>query len=212
MRMNGEQLVIAGIGTNVGKTLIAAIVAEALHASYWKPIQAGDLDTSDSQRVAELTSHVRILPEKYRFTQAKSPHAAAFSDEIEVDLASLKVPQETPLVIEGAGGLMVPINQNAYTFADLYAEWNLPVVLVSRHYLGSINHTLLSVELLKQRKIPILGLVFIGNNPESEKIILKATALEAIATIPEVNLVDRSFVQAQAEAFATWFKSRRHAS
>jgi len=208
--MNGVQLVIAGIGTDVGKTVVSAIVAEALQATYWKPIQAGDLDTSDSIRVAQLTSHVRILPEQYRFTQAKSPHAAAVFDGIEVDLDLLTVPHETPLIIEGAGGLMVPINQNAYTFADLYAEWNLPLLLVSRHYLGSINHTLLSVELLRQRGIPILGLVFVGDNPESEKIILKATALEVIGRIPEVDVVDPSFVQLHAEAFATWFKTRLH--
>ena len=206
----GDQLVIAGIGTEVGKTVVAAMIAEALHAAYWKPIQAGDLDTSDSIRVAQLTRHVRILPEAYRFTQAKSPHAAAVSDGIEVNLTRLKVPHETPLVVEGAGGLMVPINENAFTFADLYAEWNLPVILVSRHYLGSINHTLLSVELIRQRGIPLLGLVFIGNNPESEKIILKATSLPTIACIPEVDEVDLSFVQLHAEVFATWFKTQLH--
>lgn len=209
--MNSEQLVIAGIGTDVGKTVIAAIVAEALHAVYWKPIQAGGLEASDSHRVVELTKNVRILPELYRFTQPKSPHAAAHSDGIEVDLNLLKVPVERPLVIEGAGGLMVPINHNAFTFADLYSQWNLPLVLVSRHYLGSINHTLLTVEVLKQRRIPILGIVFIGDNLESESIILKATSLEAIATVPEVHEVDRSFVTGQAEVFAAWFKTHLHA-
>ena len=106
---------------------------------------------------------------------------------------------------------MVPINKNAFTFADLYSQWNLPLVLVSRHYLGSINHTLLTVEVLKQRRIPILGIVFIGDNLESESIILKATSLEAIATVPEVHEVDRSFVTEQAEVFAAWFKTHLHA-
>lgn len=139
--------VITGIGTDVGKTVVSSILAEALKASYWKPIQAGDLDNSDSIKVNRFTDSVRVLEEVFRLSEPMSPHAAAEIDGVEITKDDLSLPEvEGNLIVEGAGGIMVPVNSKGLTFADLIEHWNLPTIVVSRHYLGSINHTLMTVE------------------------------------------------------------------
>ena len=197
-----KQFFITGIGTNVGKTIVSAIVAESLAATYWKPIQAGDLEYSDSIKVNTLTSdQVQVLPEKFRLNTPASPHFAAEIDGVDIQKSDFILPTvEGNLIVEGAGGLMVPINNEGDLYIDLIQQFQLPVILVSMHYLGSINHTLLSIEALKSRKIPIEGIVFVGDeNPATEKIILHKTNLNVIGRIPLVDHIDAEFIQCQAK-------------
>lgn len=191
---------VAGIGTDVGKTIVSSIIAEALQAFYWKPIQAGDLDNSDSIKVAGYTENVTVLPEAFQLSQPMSPHAAANIDGVQIKINDLKLPEvEGNLIVEGAGGVMVPINSDGLTFADAIQFWGLPTILVSRHYLGSINHTLLTVEVLKSRGVEIAGIVFVGDeNQATEDIILKTTGLKMIARIPMASVLDKGFILEQA--------------
>lgn len=185
-----KPLFITGIGTDVGKTVVSAILVEKLKADYWKPIQSGDLDNSDTQKVQNLVSNSESVfhPEAYRLTQPFSPHKSAAIDGIEIDLKTIQIPQtNNKLIIEGAGGLMVPLNQKEYIL-DLIEMLNAEVILVIKHYLGSINHTLLSLELLKSRNIAIKGLIFNGDpDKDSEQAILAHSALSVLARIPFVK-------------------------
>ncbi|MCR9171664.1 MAG: dethiobiotin synthase [bacterium] len=195
-----QKYIITGIGTEVGKTVVSAIVSEALRANYWKPVQAGDLEFSDSMKVAAWTENVTVLEETYRLKTPMSPHAAADIDGVTIDSHDFQVPDVSPLVIEGAGGLMVPLNQSGLTYLDVFQRWNLPVILVSRHYLGSINHTLMSVDALKQRGVEIKGIIFVGDeHPTTESIILKSTGIPMIVRIPMTDKVDKDFVLEQAK-------------
>jgi dethiobiotin synthetase len=175
---------ITGIGTDVGKTVASAIVVKALGADYWKPIQCGDLDHSDSMKVQRLTG-CAVHPEAYRLHLPMSPHAAAEAEGMEVTLDGFRVPKtDRPLVIEGAGGLLVPLNRKE-TVLDLIQTLGVPVMLVSRHYLGSINHTLLSLEVLKQRGISVAGILFNGEeHPATESIIAELTGVMVLGRIP----------------------------
>ena len=129
-----------------------------------------------------------------------SPHAAAEIDGVEIQRSDLKLPEVSGnLIVEGAGGLMVPVNNDGLTFADLIEDWNLPTIVVSRHYLGSINHSLLTAEVLKSRGIDVRGFVFVGDeNMATEEIILKSTGLKMIARIPITNQLDKNFIKEQA--------------
>lgn len=195
-----KKYIISGIGTEVGKTVVSAIVSEALSANYWKPIQAGDLDNSDSIKIGRYTTNVTVLEEQYRLTSPMSPHAAARIDGVEIEAASLNVPSvEGNLVIEGAGGLLVPMNDEGLTFADVFGQWDLPVIIVSRHYLGSINHTLLTAEVMKNRGIKVAGIIFVGDeNKATEEVILTATGLTKLGRVPMADEVNQAFVSAQA--------------
>jgi dethiobiotin synthetase len=196
-----KQFIITGIGTDVGKTVVSAIVAEALEATYWKPVQAGDLDNSDSIKIASLTENVTVLPEAFQLTQPMSPHAAAEIDGVEIIPENLSLPLVSGnLIVEGAGGLLVPINSHGFLYADAFALWKLPVIVVSRHYLGSINHTLLTVEVLRIRGIEIEGIIFVGDeHPTTEEAILSVTGLRQIARIPLAEEVNKEFIRTQAE-------------
>lgn len=202
---NYRQYIISGIGTEVGKTVVSAIISEALSATYWKPIQAGELDQSDSIKIADYTESVKILPEAFKLNYAMSPHAAAFKDGVSIDESDLEIPNvEGHLIIEGAGGLMVPVNSNGLLYIDLFSKWELPLILVSRHYLGSINHTLMSIEILQKRNIEIVGIVFIGDeNETTEKAILATSGCKMIARIPLVSSVDKAFIMEQAKVFGS---------
>jgi dethiobiotin synthetase len=202
-----KQFVITGIGTDVGKTVVSAIVAEALHARYWKPVQAGDLDNSDSIKIERLTKNVTVLPEAFRLNSPMSPHAAAAIDGIEIPPTDLALPLVNGnFILEGAGGLMVPINSNGFLYADAFAMWKLPVIVVSRHYLGSINHTLMTIEILKNRGIEIEGIIFVGDqHSTTEEAILSITGLRQIARIPIVDAVTQSFILEQAESIKNQF-------
>lgn len=192
-----KPIFITGIGTGVGKTIASAIIAEHLQADYWKPIQSGDLDNSDTDRVRSLISNNKTVfhDESYRLTQPYSPHKSAALDNIVIDMRTIKLPPtNNPLVIEGAGGLMVPLN-NEDLMIDLIAKFEAEVVLVSQNYLGSINHTLLSAEMLKSRNIKLSKLVICGeSNPSSEEIISKQTGAEIIR-IPFFGKLDKATIR-----------------
>jgi len=196
----GNKFVVTGIGTDVGKTVVSSILAEALKANYWKPVQAGDLQRSDTIKVKEYTENVTVLEEGFRLTEPISPHAAAEIDGVSIELEALKIPEVSDgLVIEGAGGLLVPINLEGLTYADVFENWGLPVIVVSRHYLGSINHTLLTLEVLKERSIKVEGIVFVGSeNSATERLILDRSGVKLIARIPIVSEVNKAFVLNQA--------------
>jgi dethiobiotin synthetase len=200
-----DRLVISGIGTGVGKTVVSAIFSEALKAHYWKPVQSGDLHDLDSMKVARLAPSSTILPERYKLSIPVSPHYAAEHDGITLTMNDFILSEVMGnLVIEGAGGLMVPMDYNGLLYIDIFQKWGLPVVLVSRHYLGSINHTLLSVEALKSHNIPIWGIVFVGDEHlPTEKVIANVTGIQKIFRIPEVAEVTTEFVLEQAERLRT---------
>jgi len=193
---------ITGIGTEVGKTVVSAIVTQALEADYWKPVQAGELDTSDTMKVQSLIDNdsSKFHPEAYRLNHPMSPHAAAERDGVDLDISSFEIPKtDNHLVIEGAGGLLVPLNKKD-TILDLIDILKCEVILVSRHYLGSINHTLMSIELLKQRNIPIKGILFNGNeNKDTESIITEMTGIKALGRIDELEELNKSVINSVAQ-------------
>lgn len=188
---------VTGIGTDVGKTLVSAILVEALHADYWKPVQAGELENTDTMKVQALVSNARsqFHAEAYRLSKPMSPHAAADIDGIQIELKDIIAPNTSnPLVIEGAGGLMVPLNSQ-FLVIDLIAKLNAEVVLVSSNYLGSINHTLLTVAALKSKNIPIAGIVFNGAPVNTtEEFILKYTGLKCLLRVKEEENIDKSTI------------------
>ena len=197
------KLFITGISTDVGKTIASAIIVEALQADYWKPIQAGDLDNSDSQKIKRYISNDKtvIHENSYKLNTPASPHLAAELDGITIDIKRIEAPNtDNHLVIEGAGGLLVPLNQTDCIIDLIKKEYK--VIVVSRHYLGSINHTLLTIEALKSRKINIAGIIFSGNeNKSSEEIILKNTGINCIGRIDEEPYFDQNVIREYADLF-----------
>jgi dethiobiotin synthetase len=187
---------ITGIGTEIGKTIVSAVLVEKLQADYWKPVQSGQLDNSDTMIVQKLISNTKSVfhQEAYRLTQPFSPHLSAALDGIEIDLDKINLPQtENQLIIEGAGGLMVPLNEKVLMI-DLIEKLGAEVVLVSKNYLGSINHTLLSAELLKMRKIKIRSLIISGeSNQSTEEIISKYLDIDIIR-VPFFNFLSKSTI------------------
>lgn len=187
-----KPLFITGIGTGIGKTVTSAILVEKLQADYWKPIQSGDLDNSDTMKVRSLVANSvsKFHPETYRLTQPYSPHKSAALDGIVIDQQKIVAPQtDNRLLIEGAGGLMVPLNDH-FLIADLIAQLQAEVVLVSQNYLGSINHTLLSIELLKQRGISIKGIIFNGeSNASTEDYVINYSKINVLGRIPELTVL-----------------------
>lgn len=196
-----EKYFITGIGTEIGKTIVSAIVTEALQADYWKPIQAGDLDHSDTHKVKALISNSKTVfhPNSFALKTPMSPHGAAEIDGVEISSDKILPPQTTnDLVIEGAGGLLVPISDTE-TIADLIQPGD-KVIVVSRHYLGSINHTLLTIEALKRRNLNCIGIIFNGNeNKSTEDIIHKMTRLPVLLRINEESEFSKEIVKTYAE-------------
>lgn len=192
-----KRFFVTGIGTDVGKTIASAILVESLHADYWKPIQAGDLDNTDTMKVRSLISNTtsKFHPETYQLTKPVSPHAAAEADGIKINIDTLTLPITTnSLIIEGAGGLMVPLNDK-FLVIDLIQKLKAEVILVSSNYLGSINHTLLTVEALKSRNIPIAGIIFNGRSAKtSEEYILSYTGLKRLLSIEEEKKIDKEMI------------------
>jgi dethiobiotin synthetase len=195
-----EKIFVTAVGTDSGKTLVSSVLTIFLDADYWKPVQSGlPRDTETVQALCSKEGRT-FFPEKYLLSQPLSPHAAAKIDGIEIKINSVKLPESKKnLVIEGAGGVLVPLNDEE-TIADLMLHLQTPVVLVSNLYLGSINHTLLTFNELTRRNIPIKGLVFNGEqNAESERIILKKTGLRCILRIPRLEKTDRATIEALAD-------------
>lgn len=199
-----RKLFVTGIDTEIGKTMVSAIITEALQADYWKPVQAGDLDNSDTMKVKALVSNSvsRFHPEAYRLNHPMSPHAAAALDGLEITFDNVVPPKtENTLVIEGAGGLMVPLNDDQLMI-DLIAHLEADVVLVSKNYLGSINHTLLSAEILKNRGLNVLGVVFNGEeNLSTEEYIENYTGLKVLGKIPWVEGLNKDKILNLAQYF-----------
>jgi len=203
-----HQIFVTGISTEVGKTIASAIITEALEADYWKPIQAGDLDNSDSHKVSRLISNekTKIHKNSYALQTPMSPHAAADIDGIHIDIKNIIAPKtENHLVIEGAGGLLVPLNGDD-TILDIILP-NYKVVVVSRHYLGSINHTLLTVGWLKQRGYDV-SLLFSGKEHHTtEQIILHKTGVPLIGRINEEADFNKAIIKKYAAEFRAVLQS-----
>ncbi|MRX69167.1 dethiobiotin synthetase [Flavobacterium resistens] len=197
------KIFITGISTDVGKTITSAIVVEALEADYWKPIQAGDLDNSDSHKIQARISNskTKIFENSYKLNTPASPHFAAEIDGISIDLKNIQEPKtENHLVIEGAGGIFVPLNEKD-TIADLIQE-DYKIIVVSRHYLGSINHTLLTIEAIQNRGFKVDGIIFSGSeNKSTESLILNKTGIKCIGRIDEEPYFDQNVIKEYADLF-----------
>lgn len=195
---------VAGTDTEIGKTVFSAGLASLIGAKYWKPIQAGLEGESNSQLVARLggLSDDRIVPERYRLKTPASPHYAALIDGVRIAADKLDLPDTggSPLVIEGSGGLLVPLDETTL-YIDVFARWRLPVVLCARTALGTINHSLLSIEALRHRKLDILGIAFIGeNNAESERIICEIGRVRRLGRLPRLSPLTNTTLRAAFES------------
>ena len=197
------KIFITGIGTDVGKTIASSIVVEALEADYWKPIQAGDLDNPDSHKVKSLMSNTKTQfhENSYKLNTPASPHLAAQLDGITIDLKQIIEPKTTNhLVIEGAGGILVPLNDKDCVVDIIQKDYK--VIVVSRHYLGSINHTLLTIEAIQNRKITVAGIIFSGDeNKATEEIVLKKTSAKFIGRIDNEPYFDTNVIGYYADKF-----------
>jgi dethiobiotin synthetase len=203
MAQKQRKLFVTGIGTDVGKTIAAAILTQALEADYWKPIQAGDLEHSDSIKIKSQISNSKshIFENSYQLNTPASPHYAAELDGITIDLKQILEPKTSNhLVIEGAGGLLVPLNDTDCIIDLIQKDYE--VILVSRHYLGSINHTLLSLEALKNRNIYCAGIIFSGDeNPATESIILAKSGVKFLGRINNEPYFDANVIAYYADQF-----------
>jgi dethiobiotin synthetase len=201
-------VIVTGTDTGIGKTVFAAALTGALGAFYWKPVQAGldDDGSGDRDTVARLSGvpAARILPEAYRLATPCSPHRAAEIDGVAIDVQALVPPKvDGPLVIEGAGGALVPVTRDT-TFADVFARWRHPAVIVARTELGTINHTLLSIEALRARGVPLLGVAFVGDaNDDSEATIAAMGRVKRLGRLPRLDHLDAPTL---AAAFADGFR------
>ena len=192
---------VTGIGTGIGKTVVSAILVEALKADYWKPIQSGNLEFTDTDFIKEYTIHHQTIHvEEYLFTEPVSPHLAAKLDNNSIDTHHIKLPNSNNhFIVEGAGGLMVPLTEK-YLIKDLIIKLQLPVIVVSISYLGSINHTLLTIEALKQFNIPVAGIIFNqDHNLDSENYILNYTGIKLLGKIPKADIMSKGFIIQQAD-------------
>lgn len=205
--MSGPSIIVTGTDTEIGKTVFAAALVGALGAHYWKPVQAGlDDGHGDRDRVARLAGvgADRIVPEAYRLATPCSPQRAAEIDGVTIDPSRLALPLvEGPLVIEGAGGVLVPLTREM-TYADQFARWGCPVVLVARTALGTINHSLLSIEALRARGIDLLGVAFVGEaNEDSEATICQMGKVRRLGRLPRLDPLTPETLRA---AFAANFR------
>lgn len=203
LKKRQTRIFVTGNDTGVGKTVISAILVQALGADYWKPVQAGDLDNSDTLSIRKLVTRtdVQFHPEAFRLTLPMSPHAAAERDGLQIKLAQMQCPEtNNRLIIEGAGGVLVPLSRQRLII-DLIAQTSDTTVIVSKHYLGSINHTLLTIEALRQRDVKIAGIIFNGeSNPDTESIILQMTAVNLIGRIVPLAKVDSGAIRTLANS------------
>ncbi len=200
------RFVITGTDTGIGKTVFAAALTQALNGVYFKPVQAGIENGTDTETVRRLTGlgSDHFLTELYRLHTPASPHRAAEIDGIEIDPDTLVLPvTDQPLIIEGAGGLLVPLTRKTL-FIDVFARWNAPVILCARTALGTINHSLLSIEALKRRSIPILGIAFIGDeNIDTEWTIAEMSGVLRLGRLPRLEILNSRTL---ADAFARNFR------
>ena len=197
-----HKILVAGIGTDVGKTIVSAILTTLLDGDYWKPIQSGPEESSDTatmQKWLDIKKH-KIHPPAYSLKAPLSPHHAARLQNTILSLDSITPPKTTrPLIIEGVGGIFVPLTPQILSI-DLFKSWDCKWVIVSRHYLGSINHTLLTIDALKRLSIPILGIIFNGEaNPDSESAILEISGLKALGRLLPENQLNQQTIERYAK-------------
>ncbi|MCI5066683.1 dethiobiotin synthase [bacterium] len=199
-----KRVFIVGNGTEVGKTVVSAILTQAFEADYWKPVQCGNIENSDSLLVSRLISNHNssIHPEQYLLEEPISPHAAAARESVEIRLEEIEVPEtENLLVIESAGGALTPLNRDI-TMRELALHCKAPVIVVSNHYLGSINHTLLTLEALERKSVPILGLIFVGDpDAESENVILRMSGAKMLGRVAWEDEISPVVVSQYARLF-----------
>lgn len=199
-----RKLFVTGIGTDVGKTVVSSVLVEALKADYWKPVQTGSFFSTDTAKVQKWVTNTesKFHPEGYLLKQYMSPHAAAELEDIEIKLGSLKIPEtNNTLIIEGAGGLMVPLNRTEFMI-DMIKMFDAEVVLVIQNYLGSINHTLLSIDALKSRGLKILGVVFNGAPHQlSQDIIMDYCKLKVLGRINKEKDLTQDIIKGYAKEF-----------
>ncbi len=201
--MNNPVFIVSGTDTGIGKTIFSAALTQALQGSYWKPVQSGLEEETDSETVHRLAPECPVLPEPWRLQLPASPHLSAETEGVEIDPAALNIPHcDRPLVVEGAGGLMVPLTRTQ-TYLGTFARWQQPVILCARTQLGTINHSLLSLEVLRNRNIPVLGVGFIGHaHEDSEGIICELGKVRRLGRLPVLNdLNPQTLRQAFAENF-----------
>ncbi len=205
-----QPILITGIGTGIGKTLVCAVLTEALQADYWKPVQAGFDDQTDSQSVQSLITNriTKIHPELYKLTLAASPHIAAKADGVTINLqevlnkfkeikSSINY-QQSAIIIEGAGGLFVPLNKHEFVI-DLIKKLNAKVILVSRNYLGSINHSLLTAAICRQNNLNVCGWIFNDQYLDYEDEIVEWSGYKKIASLPFINNIDSQSIKKNAD-------------
>lgn len=191
--------VVTGTDTGIGKTVFSAGLTARLGATYWKPVQSGLEDETDSDCVARLSDRP-VLPEAYRLALPASPHISAAAEGVTINDRALTLPPDRPLVIEGAGGLMVPLNDNA-TFLDVFARWQLPVILCARTALGTINHSLLSIAALRTAKVPLHGIAFIGPEaPDVEATICRMGETRRLGRLPILQSLKPGSLRAAFDA------------
>jgi dethiobiotin synthetase len=205
-----ERIFVTGIGTGIGKTFVSAILAKALDADYWKPVQAGFSEGTDSEWVANMLTDTGsvVHPEVYRLAKAASPHIAAREEGITIDIKKIcsQIPANNRnLLIEGAGGLLVPLNNSAFV-ADLIKELDAKVILVSRNYLGSINHSLLTARVCREMQLPVIGWIFNDQYLDYEEEIVHWSNFPRIASIPYSENINGTFINSQADAIRKQLK------
>lgn len=202
-----SRFIVTGTDTGIGKTVFSAALTGALRAFYWKPVQSGLGEETDTELVRRLSGlpAEHFLPEAYRLKLPASPHLSAQVEGVTIDPTALTLPAHDPLVVEGAGGLMVPLTRRDLTI-DLFARWGLPVILCARTQLGTINHTLLSIEAMKARGMPIHGIAFIGDEMrDSQDVIAELSGVRVLGRLPRVEPMDAAGL---ASAFAGGFDLR----
>ena len=192
-------LFVTGLDTGIGKTVASAVLLRALNGEYWKPIQCGDLDNSDTETVKKLVPRVRIHRERFRLKAPRSPHRAAEAEQQNISLNDFKWPSTSKfLIVEGAGGVLVPLNDKDYII-DLAVKFRLPVVVAARHYLGGLNHALLTVEGLLRRGLETVGFIFGGERDDhAEKFLQRRTGLPVLLHMDQAERLDRSVIEKYA--------------
>jgi len=196
--MEERSYFITGIDTDVGKTVVAAVLVEKLKCNYWKPVQSGDLHHTDTDKVKAMVSNTqtKYYPETIRLNEPLSPHASAKIDGVHISLDDFSLPATSNLIVEGAGGLFVPLNHEGDCIIDLAVRLDLETIVVVRNYLGSINHTLLTLSELKNRGIKVKGMILVGEeNKESQEIITTISGVSYLGIVPIVEKLDEAFIR-----------------
>lgn len=192
------RIFVTSIDTNVGKTVCSSILCAGLGYDYWKPVQCGDLDFSDSMKVKSYSPLTKVHAESFQLNAPMSPHEAAKLENMDISINDFKLPKSEEIIIEGAGGVMVPLNYKGNMIVELASMFKAKVIIVFKNYLGSINHTLLTIDKVKSVGLDILGLLVVGDEvTSSERIIEDATQMNIIARIPIVDRVNQKWIKEQ---------------